>query len=234
MTINQIQKLLIELRDKGFIKSLRKSDTGIGHTLEQLLKLKENNLSIPDLGGTVELKTTRQNSKTLITLFCFNKLVWQINQRDAILKYGYYDKENKRRALYNTVKVNEVNSQGLTLVTDFSNHTINLLHKSRNELIAVWSVYNIVGKFLNKLGRLLFVVAETKELNGVEYFHYTNANILSDPTPEKFLDAFQKGYVCIDLRLHLKSNNTVRNRGTGFRVIEDKLPSLYGKIKKLM
>lgn len=36
----------------GFVVSLRRSDTGIGYTLETLLGLEENNLKTPDFGDT--------------------------------------------------------------------------------------------------------------------------------------------------------------------------------------
>jgi len=234
LTSKQIQALLLDLSKKGFVKSRRKGPTGIGHTLEQVLHLRENNISIPDIGGTVELKATRKDSNTLITLFTFNKSAWIIRQREVIEKYGYYDKKLKRKALYNIVKVNETNTQGLTIKVNKKEQTINLYHKRTNVLLATWSIYSIVGKFLNKLARLLFVTAESDLLNGKEHFHYNNAVILTEPTAKRFLEAFDKGIVCIDLRMHLKKNNAVRNHGTGFRVVENMLPSLYGKSKKLI
>ncbi|MGA2668014.1 MAG: MvaI/BcnI family restriction endonuclease [Ignavibacteria bacterium] len=234
MNLKQIQKLLIDLKSKDFVASRRKGPTGIGHTLEQELNLKENNISIPDLGGRVELKATRKNTNTLITLFTFNKGAWLISQREFIENYGYYDNKIGRKAFYNMVKVNETNTQGLTLKVNRSKQTINLLHSDSKKVLAKWSVYTIVGKFMNKLERLLFVIAESKIIDNKEYFHFNSAVILTNPTPEKFLNSFNKGFICIDLRMHLRSNNSVRNHGTGFRVIEDKLPILFGTIKQLI
>ena len=58
MTLKEIQNNLEELKNRGFIFSHRKGPTGIGHTLEQELKLNETNLAIPDIGGRVELKAS--------------------------------------------------------------------------------------------------------------------------------------------------------------------------------
>jgi hypothetical protein len=234
MNIKQIQTLLHDLNKKGYIKTHRKGPTGIGHTLEQELNLVENNISIPDLGGTVELKATRKNSNTLITLFTFNRAAWKVKQKEVIERFGYYDKAIGRQALYNLVYVDKVNSQGLTIRLNESEHTINLFHNETNELLATWSIYTIVGKFLNKLGRLLFVVADCDTIDLYECFNYTSAVLLSNPTPEKFLEAFKKGIVCIDLRMHLKESGAVRNHGTGFRVIEAELPNLYNNKKQIL
>jgi len=43
---------------KGWIKSERKHDTGIGQTLEHHLGMTENNISLPDF-GKMELKSQR-------------------------------------------------------------------------------------------------------------------------------------------------------------------------------
>ncbi|PJB83327.1 hypothetical protein CO087_01925 [Candidatus Wolfebacteria bacterium CG_4_9_14_0_8_um_filter_39_46] len=47
-TINELKNRLNALKKRGFISSLRFHNTGIGHTLEQFLGLKENNISLPD------------------------------------------------------------------------------------------------------------------------------------------------------------------------------------------
>lgn len=60
-TLAQIKKALKELSEKGWVKSLRKHDTGIGQTLEHYLKLKENNIALPDF-GVMELKSQRINT----------------------------------------------------------------------------------------------------------------------------------------------------------------------------
>jgi len=41
-------------------------------------------------------------------------------------------------------------------------------------------------------------------------------------------------YVQDGLRMHLKENGTVRNRGTGFRMREKDMLELYGNKRKLL
>ena len=100
------------LKKQGFVKSLRKGATGVGFTFETLIGLKENNLALSDIDD-VEIKVHRDNSKSMITLFTFNKKAWQINPLDAIRKYGSYD-DSGRLGMYYTMSLRP-NSAGLFL-----------------------------------------------------------------------------------------------------------------------
>jgi len=233
MNIRELQSKLEEIKSKGFVPSMRGGTTGIGYTFESLLDIQENNLPIPDIGGRVEIKTIRKDSQSLITLFTFNKGVWRIKQKDFILKYGYVD-EKGRNALKNTVFYRKAITQGISLEVDESRNTIHLVDKTERKVLATWDVYVIVGKFMSKLSRLLVVLADRKIRNGKEYFHYNEAFLLTDPSPRSFIQAFKRSLIGIDLRMHLKENGTVRNRGTAFRIREKALIELYENRRKLV
>jgi len=233
MQLKELLKRLEELKSKNFIETSRRGPTGIGHLLEKELGLSETNIAIPDIGGRVELKATRRNANSLITLFTFNKAVWLVKQKDIIAKYGYKD-EKGRQALYNIVNNKTTNSQGFYLVSNPAKHIIILKNTDEKENIAEWSTYVIAGKFMTKLDRLLLILADNKIENGTEYFYFNEAYFLENPTPEKFLEAFEKSELMIDLRMHLKESGGVRNHGTGFRISEKNLMDLYAKKKRLI
>ena len=217
------------IRNEGFVQTRRKGSTGVGFTLESLLDITENNLPIPDIGGRVEIKATRINSKSMITLFTFNKSVWKFNQKEIISRWGYWDSKKERQALYTTVSVHEPNRQGLQLSLSSDSTSIFLNHVPSKSLLATWDLFHIVGKFLTKLDHVLFVHADTRKIEGLEEFHYIKAELLSEPSSLTFRNGFNSGAVLIDLRMHLNPNGTVRNRGTGFRVRELSLPDLFDK-----
>jgi len=233
MNLKEVQNKLQEIKNKGFIESLRRGSTGIGYTFETLFGVEENNIPIPDIGGRVEIKTIRKDSQSLITLFTFNKGVWHIKQKELIQKYGYID-EKGRFALKNTVFYGKPISQGLRLEIDEDKNTIHLLDSANGEIIATWDVYVIVGKFMAKLSRLLIVLAERKVIDGKEYFYYNKAYLLTDPSARSFIKAFKKSIIGIDLRMHLKENGAVRNRGTAFRIKEKDLVELYEHSRRLI
>lgn len=234
MRLNELIKRLQALKTKQFVETSRKGPTGIGHLLESELGLNETNIAIPDIGGRVEMKGTRRNVNSLITLFTFNKAVWKVGQKDIINKYGYVDDQG-RQALYNIVNNKTPNSQGFYLQSDPKRHLI--IPKNKNESdksLAEWSTYVIAGKFMTKLDRLLLIFADNKIINGKEHFHFNEAYLLESPTPERFLEAFERSELMIDIRMHLKPLGGVRNHGTGFRISEKNLMLLYAKKKRLL
>ncbi len=165
----------------------------------------------------------------MITLFTFNKSVWKFNQKEIISRWGYWDSKKERQALYTTVSVHEPNRQGLQLSLSSDSTSIFLNHVPSKSLLATWDLFHIVGKFLTKLDHVLFVHADTRKIEGIEEFHYIKAELLSEPSSSTFRNGFNSGVVMIDLRMHLNPNGTVRNRGTGFRVRELSLPTLFNK-----
>lgn len=233
MKLRDIKNKLREIKEKGFIKSRRRGPTGIGYTFETLFGVRENNIPIPDIGGVVEIKTIRKNSQSLITLFTFNRGVWRIEQKELIKRYGYPD-ERGRYALKNTVFFGRPIPQGIDLFVDNSIKAIHLVDVNTNDVLATWDVFVIVGKFMTKLSRLLFVIADSKREGGIEYFHYNKAYLLSEPKPREFLKAFRDSLIGIDIRMHLMDNDVVRNRGTAFRIKEKDLIRLYGSKKRLI
>jgi len=225
---------LLDLKGEGYVSSLRKGPTGVGYTLEKKLGLSESNISIPDIGGRVELKTTRRNSKSLITLFTFNRGVWKISQKDLIERFGYINGKG-RKALYLTIWSNTENAHGLKLLSDIKNNNLNLIESETEELIASWDIYNLVGKFMNKFERLLFVIADSRfTKNGAEEFYFNEAYILESPTSRSFIELIQKSKIGVDIRMYLKVNNTVRNHGTGLRINEIDLPVIFGSKKSII
>lgn len=181
----------------------------------------------------VEIKTIRKDSQSLITLFTFNKGVWQISQSEIIKTYGYKD-EKERLALKNTLFYKKEIPQNIMIELDEVNNLIQLVDKQTKKVLAIWDIYNIVGKFMSKLGRLLVIFADRKYQNDKEFFYYNEGYILSNPSSRKFIKAFKDSLIGIDLRMHLKENGSVRNRGTGFRIKEKDLIELYENIVAIL
>lgn len=234
MNLQELKKRLIKLKEKGFVLSKRKGSTGIGYSFESELGLNETNIPIPDAGGRVEFKASRKDSNSAITLFTFDKRVWKINQRELIEKYGYYDDIKSRFSLYSSVRFDNPNSKGFFLTFNTERNHFILKHTDGSE-IGAWKVSHIVSKFLSKLPILLFVLADRRKIkSGLEEFHYNEALLCSNPSDDKFLNAFQNGKAFIDIRMHLRPNNTARNHGTAFRITESNMFELYEDIKTLL
>jgi len=234
MRQQELKQLLENLCDKGFVRSMRNGPTGIGYTLERSIGVMENNLPIPDIGGRTEIKATRLNTNNLITLFTFNRSAWQKPQAEIVRSWGYIDESRDRPALYSTVSITAPNPQKLQIRMPKNSNDVLLVYAETDEILAKWDLYHIVGKFVTKFERLLFVHAESRQGKHGEEFHYQTAHLLSEPSTQTFRECVLAGQAFVDVRMHLKENGSVRNHGTGFRVHEHDLPALFGKRNRLM
>ena len=228
MRLFELKKALRELKDLGYVKSERKGPTGIGYTLEECLGIPENNLPIPDVGGRVEIKATRKNSNNLITLFTFDRSVWNLPQAEIIRRWGYVDTKG-RNALYSTVSSVEPNAQGLQIQLGENSEMLHVVHVEEGIKLGSWDLFHVVGRFVTKLERLLLVYADARIALDGEEFHYNEAYMLEESNAKGFRDAFLAGSAYIDIRMYLRNNGSVRNHGTAFRIREAELPSLFGR-----
>ncbi|MCZ2121576.1 MAG: MvaI/BcnI family restriction endonuclease [Anaerolineales bacterium] len=226
MTLSKFTKSFDKLKSKNWVKSKRKGATGIGHTLEKLIGLPENNIASPDL-GEIELKAHRINSSSMITLFTFNRKVWKMKPLDAIKKYGTPD-GNGRLGLYFTMS-RTPNSTGLFL--HIESETISTRHVS-GEIIAEWQLQVLAERFIEKIPALILVSAFSEMRGDDEWFKFDRAQFLTGTSAEIIRSQILAGNILVDLRLHDKITS-VRNHGTGFRAHEDKLPLLFQTVKDL-
>lgn len=84
----KFKEAMEEIRNRGFIKSHRKGDTGVGKTLEGELGVEDNSVQAADL-GKVELKANRKKSNSKITLFTKSPDKRSVNSKILRAKYGY-------------------------------------------------------------------------------------------------------------------------------------------------
>lgn len=226
MSLSIFREKFAEIRQKGWVASKRRGNTGIGYTLETLLGIEENNIALPDLGA-IELKSHRINSTSMITLFTFNRKVWKMNPLQAVRTYGTRD-ENGRLGLYFTMSPKPT-STGLFLYVE--GEFISVRHIS-GELIAEWNLEALAQQFMNKLPALILVSALSEMRGDIEYFNYTSARLLEGTSPEILREQILAGNILIDLRLHDRPTSA-RNRGTGFRARKNKLPLLFSSMTEL-
>ena len=229
MELEKLKIKLEKIKEKGWVESKRKGNTGIGYTLESLLDVKENNLKLPDFGD-IELKSQRKNVSNRVTMFTFNRAVWKIRQKDLIEKYGYID-TNKRKALYCTSNT-KPNNQGLYLKVEEKNL---LLNHVDGTFIAEWKINNLVKAFKEKMPALIVVFADTRiNSEEKEEFNFNEAYFLKNPDIDNFIDLLKKDLIIVDIRMHIKKNNAVRNHGTAFRIDEKFLYLSFSKKVKLV
>jgi len=226
MNLEEFKATFPHIRAMAWQRSMRRGPTGVGHTLEQLLGLTENNIAVPDLGN-VELKAHRVNSPSMITLFTFNRKAWKVKPLEAVRRFGTKD-ANGRIGMYFTMS-RTPNSTGLFL--EIGIETVAVRH-IEGTLIAQWSLEAIASRFMKKIPGLVFVTAVSEMRGNEEWFRYDRAQLLTGTSGEILRQQLDSGNVLLDLRLHDKITSA-RNHGTGFRSTESKLPNLFANIEEI-
>jgi len=224
MNIKQFKKEFAIIKEYGYYKSIRKGNGGVGHTLEQLLGLKENNISAPDL-GKIELKAHRDYSKVPITLFTFDS--WAIHPDEAIKRFGKQDRVHNYKSLHSQVTLTP-NSHGLFL--HITKKNVDMLHYKHGTLIASWSIEDIEERFEQKFPSMIFVKAACEphrgEVHG-EHFWYYEAQLFRKPSIKTIAQQLKAGNMVIETRIHEREGRAARNHGTAFRANEDKLGQFF-------
>ena len=229
-TLTQIKKALQELSKKGWIKSNRLHNTGIGKTLEDYLGITENNIALPDF-GVMELKSQRLKTLSMMTLF--TKSPEGITNAEIRKRFGYPDQEfPKIKILHQTISGGKRNGMGFQATIDEKQGKLLILKKGK--LLGYYSLTFLRQKAVEKIGNgLILVRAETKKLRGHEHFHYKDAYLLKEIDPTKFL-AHSK----YDIRLGVYHSGSKaglpHDHGSAFRLTEKSLPLLFKIHKKIL
>ncbi|OGY48176.1 MAG: hypothetical protein A2663_01350 [Candidatus Buchananbacteria bacterium RIFCSPHIGHO2_01_FULL_46_12] len=233
MDLEILKRKLQKIKKLGFTKTHRLGDTGIGKTLEDLLGIKENNIPLPDIGEIAELKSYRKDAKSMMTLFTLEPLP-SGGDRDRILLdgFGYSKRDNQRsKELHSTLSCKRYNAQNLRLLVE--KNKIRVKGKNRR-LNIYWDMGSVEKKFNAKLPALIYVLADSKIINGSEYFHFNEAYLLENFNFGLFKKQVKNDGILVDFRMYYRPNGSVRNHGTGFRIKMNKLDDCFSKRTKLI
>ncbi len=239
-TFDELIEGLNELKEKGFVKTHRAGDTGIGKTLEDLLGIEENNIQGPD-GEDTELKAARKNSASMLTLFTKSPLPRGINSK-LRAEYGYPDENHPDKLVlrttidsvdFNTIK----GKKGFMIVSK----------KDRIEIVPgrapkkfpdmpnpYWPKEDIENSIKKKYKKsLLYVKADHRGAGAEEEFHFNAAYLLQGFDFAKFAQSLKDGILKVDIRLGLYANGDFHDHGTGVRIKPSMLDECFSGKKVL-
>lgn len=243
----KFKRELEKIRDKGYIKSHRSGDTGIGKTLEDELGVEENSIQAADI-NTVELKTNRINSKSKVTLFTKSPDKRGVNNKVLRKKYGYKTNESKElnedvqvlHTSINGASFNTLNGKPFMKLTT-KEDKLYLEHAEDGILEDVYWEKSQLKKAFNKkypAQKMYHVQAESINQDGEESFHFTEAYSLENFSADKMLDSLISGDLEMDIRLGVyasgKRKGKPHDNGTAIRVSPNKLDDCFDTKKKLL
>lgn len=234
--LNGLKQKLKEISEKGFIKSHRLNNTGIGKTLEDEMGISENNLPEGDFtirNKLVELKAQRIEAGTPVTLST-KEPIWRMNKFEVIKKTGYIDKKG-RQALKIILSTKGYNPKGYKLkVKGLFRKRAAIVHIKLGE-VCFFDFKKLIRLIKNKLGNnILLVLADVKKKGKHEYFHYKEATYFSGFKERAFKEMIKDGRIIWEFRLHFKSDTAIRDHGSGFRTARKNFFTMYNKEIRLL
>lgn len=243
----KFKKELEKIRDKGFITSHRRGDTGIGKTLEDELGVEENSIQASDL-GSVELKANRKGSNSSVTLFTKSPNKRGVNNKILRQKYGY--KTDESIALNENIPILHTSVNGTSFNTldgkpfmklTSKDNKIYLEHADDGILEDVyWDEAQLKKAFDKKYPaqKMYHVQADSKKDGGKESFCYNEAYSLENFSADKMIDGLISGDLEMDIRLGIYASGTRKGKahdnGTAIRVSPNKLNDCFETKKKLL
>ena len=234
------------VRNRGWVRSHRANNTGIGKTLEDLMGIDENNLDGPDL-GEVEIKSQRALTSSKVTLF--TKKPTEPDGANTILrdKFGITNPKHPDLMQMHASMFNYWNTTyerwGMRLKPVDIDERIYLQIKDlrTDEIVpfTCWYDYDIIRSIIaKKMNILAFVSADRKMVDGWEHFRYTECKIFHGGSFERFLGLMNSGKIQYDIRIGSyktpgKSYGKVHDHGSGFRIARGHMPELFEGFEEL-
>ncbi len=235
--LDELRNKLIEIKQRGFIKTLRKGNTGVGYTLETVLGLDENNDCGADFGD-IELKAKRDISNSSKLSSFTQAPIWLVKPRQFITTHGEWSQNEQRFNFYCTVKYGAVNSRGLTLKIQNDlvyGDTLCLHSQKMNCVLAKWPLLMLSFRQEQKLNKMAVIAAKTEGKGASEHFHYHEADFYSNPCPKSLRKLIEDGVLVVEPRMWFRpQTNKLRDRGTAFRISKKKVHLMYSNHEKLL
>ena len=230
---DELIRLLKDINARGWLPSVTAGDPGVGDTLENALGIRRNNSRLPDFKG-IELKATRltKNGKhrtpTRNTLFSKTP-DHGLDYHHILDVYGKMQAPGgngvPRLQIYETFSTKRVNGYDLFLGCDKKTERVLLLYSSEHTLadpsaiyVSSWDFETLKRTFANKHPETMWIGAESKIVNGQEFFRYTLAQYTSKPNPDALIDLISSGIVTLDLTAHIEPDGRYRDHGMLWKI----------------
>ena len=221
-TLEELKSRLAYIKQMGYVESIYSHAGGIGNTFEYLLNVKENNLTLPDLGN-FELKARRKETGSMITLF--TKSPNRYSNAQLLDDYGYMSGGSLK--IHQTVYFGSQNAQGFILKRDKDE----LQCWNKNDCLGTYSLEFLNGKFLEKVGDgVILALAKTRvRADGWEEFHYQDVFLLRGVNFEELIRKLR-----YDIRIGRYPDGRVHNHGSAFRLRFSDLGRVFQLYEKLL
>ena len=215
-SIELLQKLK-QISSKGFIKSMRSGDTGVGYTLECLLGITANSSKNPDYKG-IEIKSSRsRNNKDVLFSMVPNWELSNLKSGDEIVnKRGKPNpKHNNLKTIFHTIRGDRENNWGLKLKVEKDLIHQVFLEGGVEEKDTCWLIDDFKSRLTKKHKETFWVDVETRIEGGNEEFHYKKVLHTGDVDLSTIPVLIKKGMITLDYLIWERAEGWTKYKGKG-------------------
>lgn len=238
--INDLLERFNKIKKMGYVKSIRKGNTGIGATFEYLIGKEEDQRPEPDFKG-IEIKTKMYHTKTDINLFSANPSGDGKKETFRLVRiYGHPDKVLKEYNVLNCCVFGNKNTLVsnrfyFRLSIDYFNQRIILQIRDINgDLIdnsTYWTIDGLRERVYKKLNTLALIHAFKKVSSTDVFYKYYKIKFYRIKNFETFLKLIENGTIGVVFKIGVfrfgDRKGEPHDHGTSFQINEDNLELLY-------
>lgn len=208
---------------KGFIKTLREGDTGVGMTLETSLGIAANSSKEPDYLG-IELKAARARGGRRSRSGLFSqKPDWNLSPIGSAwnLLSNFGSVRDEVLSLRCTMSATMPNPAGFILAVDGARDW--LLQNCETDQggqdhLVTWKLETLRERLREKHQETFWVTANCRGGGASEAFHYIRVKHTRAPILRNFEPLIESGDITIDYTMKDKGNQKVRDHGYLFKI----------------
>lgn len=235
--VEELLDMIREVYEKGYVRTKRPGDTGVGMTLETLLGISANIAKTPDYKG-IEIKAKRlKKAPTRVTLFS-QVPNWKLSPIgcawNLLSTYGYH-RDGKLR-LNHQMSTLAPNSLGFVLKVDTAEDWLKQNYydseKEETKHITTWEMRKLRERLCEKHPQTFWVGAKTRGSGAEEEFHYTQLEHTKQPKVRNFDALIESGIITVDYLMSERKPGAVRDHGYLFKMNSSDFYALFPPSEK--
>jgi hypothetical protein len=218
--LNDLLTRFDQVRERGWIDTLRVGDTGIGYTFETLIGVKENNDQTADFRG-IELKCKglREGERIgtgKINLFqaapTWSQPMSAIDRLRMLCGPGV-------DGLHHCYSQITTNPNNLGLLLQVMQHDSRIDLKKQATQLGHWEFDRLQRRLEEKHSRAAFVKAKTRRTGPQTQYKYEELVYCSKPSIEKFVELVAHRNIVFEFAMTERPLGSVRNHGYPWRLV---------------
>jgi hypothetical protein len=240
--MSDIAKELIEklkdISNRGYIKTLRSGNTGVGFTLESLLGIQANSSRKPDYKG-IELKSGRVNTHARGQVQLFSQVPdWKKsrlkNGLEILNERGRFKEDEQRVQLYHEMSTKSPNSYDMQLDLDSANDRLVqfFVNTEKTEFDVQWALAKLRTRLHEKHNETMWITAENQGRGTEEEFWYKKLKHTWGADEVALCQLLESGDITLHYTLSVKPNGTANDHGYLFKTALPNIELLFAESRE--